>query len=288
MPQTDLIQYQSSSVASLSTALLGLEVTLEAAARENLALAGDGFTDAEKTAMVAVEELKLVNGMDLAALLLRGKLIKYIEDNGLQTIHPDQYISMEHMAKMQGITPTEYSNIRDLYNTVFPYMQSLGFNIAQVWDEAGKSAFKEILPVVKALITGVMPGAQTAVDAVNRMLDDVAATNAVGGVEMTDEEMRETAFRSLLDLATTAPVRQVRDHIRPGHTPNLEPLVIRDHERRTIVIDVTEEQWTMYNRLNNGHMDIQEWSVPNDARTRQREALQNPVLRRIMQLSDGE
>ena len=156
---------------------------------------------------------------------------------------------------MQGITPTEYSNIRDLYNTVFPYMQSLGFNIAQVWDEAGKSAFKEILPVVKALITGVMPGAQTAVDAVNRMLDDVAATNAVGGVEMTDEEMRETAFRSLLDLATTAPVRQVRDHIRPGHTPNLEPLVIRDHERRTIVIDVTEEQWTMYNRLNNGHMD---------------------------------
>lgn len=54
----------------------------------NVALLGEEFTEAEKEAMVTIEELKLINGMDLAAVLLRGKILRRIEEKKHVVISP--------------------------------------------------------------------------------------------------------------------------------------------------------------------------------------------------------
>ena len=79
MPQDTQLTIRVSENATLSNALLNLEGSLEAAARQNLNAvleqAGqtlDIYTGTEQLAMVATEKLRLINGMDLAAIMLRG------------------------------------------------------------------------------------------------------------------------------------------------------------------------------------------------------------------------
>ena len=81
--ETAIETFVPSSSLSLSNSLLGIESALEAAARANVEAAGDGFLDAEKEAMTVIEELRLINSMDLAAVLLRGKLLKRIEETSM-------------------------------------------------------------------------------------------------------------------------------------------------------------------------------------------------------------
>ena len=62
--------------------------------------------------MVATEKLRLVNGMDLAAIMLRGKILKDIEDQALHTVHPNHYDTLTALAEEQGISISELSDIR--------------------------------------------------------------------------------------------------------------------------------------------------------------------------------
>lgn len=105
MPANEVTVYHPSQNTQLSTAFMGLRQQLHAAAEANVALAGDGFTAAEKEAMIAVEELKLINGVDLAALLLRYDKIRDIRDRALWTSHPEGFATLEQMARSCGISP---------------------------------------------------------------------------------------------------------------------------------------------------------------------------------------
>ena len=122
-------------------------------------LTGFGMHDAVEAEvqvrLVKLEQLKLIGDLSLAELLLRGKLIKEIEDDALWSIHPNRYANMQEAAKSQGIGISEYSNIRDLYNIVFPYLcDTLGMNLALVWEEIGKSNFRDLTPT----LSGRSPG----------------------------------------------------------------------------------------------------------------------------------
>lgn len=121
-----------SSSMQLSTALLGIENSLLRAAEANVALMGDDFTDAEREAMTTIEELKLINGMDLAAVLLRGKLLQRIEERGMWSYHPARYGSLQEMARDQGISVSNLSNIRDLNLVIFPWMAQQGMSIPEI------------------------------------------------------------------------------------------------------------------------------------------------------------
>ena len=100
---------------TLASYLTDFETRSEHAARQNLEnalqLAGselDSYTNPEVRAMVKLEQLKLIGDLGLAELLLRGKLIKEIEDDALWSIHPNRYANMQEAAKSQGIGVSEY------------------------------------------------------------------------------------------------------------------------------------------------------------------------------------
>ena len=134
MPNNDttnaLATFQPSENRGLSNTLLGLEGQLEAAARQNLeqVLSTQGtnlqaFTDLEIMAMVETEKLRLVNGMDLATVLIRGKIIKNIEDRALHTVHPNGFADLTALAKSVGISVSELSDIRTMTQIIFPWIE---------------------------------------------------------------------------------------------------------------------------------------------------------------------
>jgi hypothetical protein len=285
---------------TLSTALMGLERQFENAARSNLCQAiqdEPGYTEMEKLAMTKMEELKLINGMDLAAIMLRGKLIQQIENDTLYSVHPTRYNTMEEAASACGISLTQYSNTRTMYEVVFPYMENvLGVDIARFWEEIGKSNMNELLPMLRALATGQPPEHGSTRENYDNILNDTAATlriqaeaNPDQAEEVTEENLRRHAFNDLLNLGSSGiPVRELRQHIRRTSTQAVEATILTQGDHRYVLAEMDNDQWTAFTRKLGPFIDPQEFDLPADPRERARTAARIAQVRRITRLITEE
>ena len=240
---------------SFSLALQDLTGRLMQAAAENIDAAiegSDAYTELERRSMIAIEALRLTNGMDLATILTRGQIISQIETEGLVSVHPNQYTDLSHMAREQGISVSELSDTKALCETIFPFIvEELGLSLAETWAQVGKSAFRELTPALRSIITGEQATHQSVRTAVATLLDQAAAQliangdytaeeiqdalGGQGGEENTAarETVRRTAVESLLHAGATLPSRELRRTIRPSRTPNLN----------AVTLNVAEDQW---------------------------------------------
>src|SRR5512133_3682417 len=102
-----IVPYQVSTNMALSQRLLQLDEQFERAAAQNLELAlggnVDAYTLAEKRAITKFEKLKLIGNLGLTEILLRGKVLDEIEQEGLWTILPGGHPTLEAAAKAQGV-----------------------------------------------------------------------------------------------------------------------------------------------------------------------------------------
>ncbi len=285
METTAITPFTTSTSMTMNDALNGLRRSLEVAAQVNVDLAGEGFTEVEKEAMRKIEELKLINDMDLAAVLMRGELLHEIEDRGLWSVHPGQYGSMQEMARMQGISLSELSNTRDLCDVIFPFMQeTLGISIPQVWEEIGKSNFRELVPVLKALITGDTPATTSTRNTIETLLDNEAASAQAAGLEVNEQGLRRRVVENLIADGQVMTNRQLRTRLRPERTEPVQATVLLDQGSRIFLAEMTEEQWTAFQRRLNNFMDEAVLDIPRDNMTRRREVGTIPTVRRIVDL----
>ena len=238
--ESTMVLAQPADSRTLSLALRTLSDTVFQAAEENInqALADadpNAYSQIERRAMIAAEALRLTNGMDLAAILTRGDIIRQIEREGLTGVHPNGYADLTALAAQQGINLTELSNTRALCEIVFPYItEVLQQPIAEVWTSVGKSGMIEILPALRSLITGENASHTSVRNAVTRMLDEAAAALIANGdidqddlnaeedserFQGTAARVRRQAVQSLLVAGSTMTTRELRQTVRPTRTP---------------------------------------------------------------------
>lgn len=274
-----IYNYQPASTPQLAGALVNIRGDIEAAARANLNAVlqeGGDYTETEQMAMLQIEQLRQVNGLDLAAVLLRAEYLNVIEANNLITRHPAGYANMREMARDQGISEAELSQTMDLANVVFPYAKDvLGWDIAQMWEEIGKSNMRELVPVLKGIITGEPANAQSVNNSVERILDDVAATFlAAGETEMAEneDEVRRSAVEGLLQDGTLLTNRELRRQLRPDRTPSALVSTIEVGNDVVIAAKLTPEQWEVFMRRMGQYADPMPFFVHPDPEQRMRDA----------------
>jgi hypothetical protein len=290
--ETTLATYQPASNPALSSALVGLARDIHDAAWANVvqAMGADtGYSEIEKEAMLVIEELRQVNGLDLAAVLMRGAFLRQIIDHNLATHHPEGYRNEGEMARKQGISWTELNHVKDLCEIVFPYVTGvLHMELTQAWEDIGKSNFVELIPVIKQLITGEAGGVATVEHATETILNNVAATALAAGQTLDDAALRRAAIEQLLEDATVLNSRQLRERVRPTRTANIPASIINVDGHKLIVMDIVDDgQNAMFQRLIGGHLDQDVTDLPADPHQRQVEAARVPVLRTLLGLLEG-
>ena len=244
-------------------ALVSVKDNILAAAEANVAAAveqfGGQFTEQEKRAMLVVDELKQVNGMDLMAILLRGEYITQIEQEGLVGLHPGGFGDMQTLARAQGVSPSEMSDTKAMYQTIFPYLQRLGFSVALVWDDIGVSNFREMTAVLKAVITGETPNRRTTRESLRVILNHVIDENGPA-LTTTDDELKETTVRWLIGQATELNNDRLRDLLRPWNAQITEE-PSEPEEPTMIDVDMDGNVTTVreHTRGNNGHRGPSAW-----------------------------
>ncbi len=238
------------------------------------AISGEEYTALERRSMIVVEALRLTHGMDLAAILTRGALIKQIEQEGLVSVHPGRFSTLTEMAEDQGISVGELSDTRTLCEVIFPYLESAGISVAGIWASVGKSTFREMAPALSAMITGEQPAHASVRASVEGLLAASAASLIEQGLitnyvpdnrEEADARMaqvRHNAIINLVQLASTTPTRQMRATLRPSRTPPVNGvyLVSENNGRLTqdggyVLLKVeSQDQFDMLRRLLGTHV----------------------------------
>ena len=277
MPENNAIQISSN--AQISARLNNMLENFERAAQQNVqafmeTTGNNGFTITERRALVKLEQLKLIGDLTLAEIMLRGEIIRQIESEGLWSSHPGQYGSMEEAAAAQGISQSEYSNIRDLCDVIFPYLTEAGYNVPMLWEEIGKSKFRELIPILKRAITNEESRSQRIEAIFENEMDDIAATAAATGEPVSNEEAREILINQMIE-AGTLPVRELRQRIRPERTPSMHAFRIpyeRDSQIYMFILDADQRE--LLSRRLTGYMDV----IPVDrGEARRSEIVRNMV-----------
>jgi hypothetical protein len=267
-----------------------------AAANVQAATEGGDFTQAEIMAMTTVEELRQVNVVDLAAVLMRGELLQRIERTSALTSHPGQYGSIREMAADQGISAAELSRTQALVNVIFPYIQEhLGLPIMQVYEQIGKSNMTELIPVLVCIITGEASASPAITQAARRIMDDTAATVQAAGMELdndgnyTDNDgnprnLRTSVVGELLNDASHLNNRELRQRIRPERTSSISATVTTVNGRKLFVAEMDEDQYTMLMRRVSACTDVLFYNPATSLEARQVELARVPGMRRIYEL----
>ena len=220
-----------------------------------------------------------------------------IENRALYSVHPNGYTTLDEMARDQGISVSELSQVRDLTRIIFPYLEEeMGMAIPEIWEEIGKSNFREMVPVLKGLIEGVDDNTKASVaDAVERLMNDaeasLMATRTIEGIEPEppeDDEVIRAAITNLIEAGASMTNRNLRQTIRPERTESLEPTVVRYNNRRLIVMTADEDQYTLFQRKMGSYIDTVEMDLPQDPDQRMREAARIRALREVAHLFYGD
>jgi hypothetical protein len=189
------------------------------------------------------------------------------------------------MAKDNGISASELSKTVNLVRVVFPYLANeLGMNVALVWEQVGKSKFSDMLPYLRAMITGEPSERESVNETVENLLDDTAATASAAGQDIDDTEILRRTVGNLIQDGTLLTNRQVRERLRPERTPPLRISVIHNNGHRVVVANISEEQWDLLERQMGSRMEPMVIELPLDPRQRQIEAARIPEIRTLINL----
>lgn len=297
-----ILDYTPASNIVLAGALVGLREQIEAAAQANLdtvLATGEEYTETEKEAMLVIDQLRQVNGLDLTAVLLRAEYLERIERDNLIARHPGGYRTRDEMAKDQGINPAELSQTMDLARVIFPYVQdTLGIPIPVLWEAVGKTNLREVVPVMKSLITGQPSPTETVRASTDMLLDQVVASAQAAGDDIDFEsedghgELVRRAVNTLLEDGITLTSAQLRQRIRNRNAATVIDAterigvasIIRGNARYVLAV-MNDEQYEAFRRRNANACQFDTVSLDNlTPAEREREVLRLGELRSLMDL----
>jgi len=256
-----------------------------------------------------VEAFRQVSGLDLTAVLLRAHYLRMIQEQNLLVNHPSQYRNLSEMAAGNGCSVSDMLATLDMVNVVFPYIQNeLGIPVHELWATLGKSKIKELLPVLKALISGQPSDTESVRLTIERFMDeqyagfraDPTLTDTITLLdnedapdedrqqvrERLDAAARRNIIEHLVELGDL-PVMELRRHIRPARTEPIPFYVVQNDGGYMLTSVIDQDQMNMMRNKMGERMQIQTLDVAQDQRSRMAETLRNPMLRRVYQLLGG-
>jgi hypothetical protein len=235
------------------------EILEAAVADTQNALSNPSYSGPQKIAILEFAKLKQTANYDLLNILIRGKSLSKIHEMKLWTQLPGAFSSAEEAVAVEGkLSKSEQSNIRDLYDTVFPFVQNeLGQSLVEFWNNIQWSNIREIIPYLKVVITGVKSKRASVNQAIENIENDVLSL--MSG-EVTEEEKRKAVAEQLIETAASENNTNLRNNLRPGETPPIDMIVLTIDGYRYAVAKMDEDQFARLQNANSAKSKLFEFA----------------------------
>ena len=266
-----IVQIAESNALTITETMDTLWASLQKSAAHNIQGAAvdqggdlEAFSAIELRALLYTEMLNLSKGLGYAELMVQGRIVGTMENESLHSVHPGGYTTLDELAQDQGISVSELSQVRDLTQTIFPWVQDkLNQDSSYLWNEIGKSKLRELVPIMKRAITGEVARG-TVETSYNAVVADVLATQLASDPLATPyagEALQMIVVEQLIEHGATMTNANLRQTIRPDRTPSLEPVLVRRftngqaESQLYMISQLTDDQMTMLERRLHGHWD---------------------------------
>jgi len=229
-----------------------LEKRLKTEAKERLPDL-ENYTGPERMSMIIFEAISLTGDLDLAITMVRGKLLSEASNKNLHLHHPSGYNTLKEAAKAHGISESEASNFKAWWETLFPELITMGYQIQDVWEQVGKSNMREATPLLMSICTGEESPSERVQEAVRRIYDDIDLTEQSTGTPMSEEGKKSVAI-SMVIQAASGTNRDLRQTFSP--TPPIHIALLNKNSKRYMIAEVSEDQISLINRLMHDHITL--------------------------------
>ena len=278
--ESAIVQIAQSNVPTVQETMDTLWGSLQKTAANNIQTAAvdeggvlSGFSAIELRSLLFTEMLNLSKGLGFAELMVQGRILETMERESLHSVHPGGYTTLDELAQDQGLSVSELSQVRDLTQDIFPWVEShLNMEATYLWNEVGKSKLRELVPLLKRTISGQIARG-TVETSYQAVMNDVVATYLVANPSEeapVGEPLQELIVDQLINHGATLTNANLRQTIRPDRTPSLEPVVIRRFKNGQaesqlyVIMQVDADQMTMLERRLHGHWDVVRTTASNE------------------------
>jgi len=205
-------------------------------------------------AMVEFEMLSLTRHYDLMSIAIRSEILERINKNNLWSVLPGGYSSLEEAIQEKGrISKSEYSNIMDLTNIIFPYIRDvLKRSIVEFWDSYGKSNIRELVPYLKSVITETPSSSDRVNTLVNSVYDEIDHYLPDG----VDAVSRTVAAVNCFLSKAEGTNKMLRQELRTETTPPMTAFTYNNGKYH-ILATLDDDQWLLLQRISREHISFQ-------------------------------
>jgi hypothetical protein len=227
-----------------------IEEKLDRMAKENLRL-NPAYTWPEKAAIIAMEKLRLSQDLIIVPTIVQMNVADQVER--LWTAKPGAYAGLKEAVETETtMSYSEFHNLLDLKRKILPYLDEQGVDALEFFQNYRKSNIREIIPYLKSVITGKASEKESVNAVLSRLREKVEDLPGVN----SEDDIKGAIVNDILANAVGTN-RMLRKSLRPDDTEDVIFLTGPGaNGRRFIIAEVSEDQFTMLNRVFGKHADF--------------------------------
>ena len=139
---------------------------------------------------------------------------------------------------------------------------------------------------MKSIITGEPSNSETVRAAVERILNDAAASlqaiSSSTGEEITEESIRNEAIEELLNAGEHLPNRELRTRIRPHQAPSINmDCYLENDGSRLLIAQVSDDQWALIQSRMGRHITNVSIDLTENSYVRRSSLIDRPLVRKF-------
>jgi hypothetical protein len=247
--ETDFITYPGSIETSPDITNLERKVWGIAEAQIDAEATLGALTGPQRLAMIRYRQLKLLKRLEVASFVAKALVINEIEKRNLWSAL-EGYKTPEQAAEAEAdISPSEYVNIRDLWNIIVPFFQKSGFSVEELLLKKGNN-IRMCIPTLKSIATGIPNTSARVNRRIEQMSEDIREVASARGDELSDGEVSKQLVENIMSLLDGSQ-RDLRvaldpyapENARENDRVNLQyPCLVMPHNgRKFILVDVDQD-----------------------------------------------
>jgi hypothetical protein len=200
-------------------------------------------------AMIHYRELVLLKKMDVASFVVKARVIAYIEKHNLWAAFEGYKSSEEAAAVEADISPSEYSNMKDLWTFIIPYCTQCGISLEELLTKKGAN-LRMCIPILKNIAVNQLSSSKRVNLRIEQMEEEIRKIAESRNEIVTAKEVRKQMAENILVLmdGTNQDLRKGLDPYAPENARENDPvnsqypcLIIPQNKKKYIVVEVDQD-----------------------------------------------
>jgi hypothetical protein len=235
---------------------------------------GEGWEGQVLQAHIYYRAIGMLAKYDMASFIVKAMFLEEIEKNNLWSALPDVK-SPEQAAWLETkISPSEYSNIKDIWQIIIPYAKKIGISVERILS-VPSSSLRMAIPVLKEIIREDSTQSKKVKLRAEQLISDAKEIHEDPDIEpeLFEAEIRAMAFEDILINAESATNSSLRDKLDPYIEENtrgndvprpIYPAVIyHKNGQHYIIIEVDQDGLNTFNPTLEKHCDVFHLTPPD-------------------------